>query len=101
MRKIIMVSIFLMLTVTVGYVYAALYAEYDPCNSTVGKVLKVVNDEFFTISVCDEVREFKEFSYCYNVQAGDTVFFDGDPDKCDVVSFTVARNEVQCGVLCQ
>jgi len=101
MRKFIVISIVLTLAVTCGYVYASLYAEYAPCNSTVGKVLKVVNDELFTISVCDDVKEFKEFSYCYNVEAGDTVFFDGNPDKCEVVGFTVARNEVQCGVLCQ
>ena len=101
MRKKMIACIILIVLVTCGYVYASLYAEYSSCNSTVGKVLKVVNDEIFTISVCDEVKEFREFSYCFNVQAGDTVFFDGNPDKCEIVGFTVVRNDVQCGVLCQ
>jgi hypothetical protein len=101
MIKKIIVSVSLIVLVMCGYVYASLYAEYSQCNSAVGKVLNVVNDELFTIAVCDDVKEFKEFSYCYNVEAGDTVLFDGSPDKCNVVGFTVARNEVQCGVLCQ
>lgn len=100
-KKMMIVSIFLVLLVICGYGYATLYAEYSPCNNTIGKVLNVVNDEFFTISVCDEIKEFREFSYCFNVEAGDTVIFNGNPDKCEVVSFTVARNDVQCGVFCR
>jgi len=49
MRKKLIVSITLIVLALCGYVYASLYAEYAPCNSTVGKVLKVVNDEIFTI----------------------------------------------------
>jgi hypothetical protein len=101
MRKKIVISIILTVLLTCGYVYASLYAEYSSCDSMVGKVLRVVNDEVFTISVCEDVKVFREFSFCYNVEPGDTVIFDGKTDRCEVVGFTVVRNEVQCGVLCQ
>ncbi len=79
---------------------ASLYAEAFSCNKFQGTVVDVVNDEEFTIAVCEETFKFREFSYCYNVESGDTVVFDWSPDNCDVVSFTVQRNGVQCGVLC-
>jgi hypothetical protein len=79
---------------------AALYAKSSQCYSNTGKVISVLDNELFTIEICDEIKVFKEFSYCYSVEEGDAVLFDGNPDKCDIVSFTVMSNGVQCGVIC-
>ena len=70
------------------------------CNHEVGTVLNVMNEEFFMIEVCDEVKTFEELSFCYGIIAGDTVMFEWDYRNCDVVSFTVVRTGVQCGVWC-
>lgn len=100
MMRIILFSIVMIMILIGGHPYASMYAEFSLCTSTVGKVLEVVNDEVFTISVCDTVKSYEEFSYCYNVEEGDIVVFDGNPVKCDVIGFTVTRNDVRCGVIC-
>jgi len=100
MSKFLVTCMIITVFVTPGYLHASLYAESSHCNSNMGKVLDVVDDELFTISVCNEVKVFKELSYCYGVEEGDAVIFDGFADKCELVSFRVVRNGVQCGVLC-
>jgi hypothetical protein len=92
--------ILLITFLTLGNVHARSHAEMNSCNSRMGKVQKVVNNEFFTIEICDEVNTFVELSYCYGIQEGDTVIFDGDHHNCEVISFSVLGNGTQCGVLC-
>ena len=92
--------IMLSLVVLSGDSSATLYAQSSPCNERVGKVLGVAGNESFEIEVCEKVSVYKEFSYCYGVKEGDAVLFDGMPDDCELVGFTVIRNGVQCGVLC-
>ncbi len=84
-----------------GAAQASLYASASTCNKFMGEILEVVDNEKFTISVCKDEKVFKEFSYCYEVEKGNTVIFDGDPDNCEFISFTVVGNGIQCGVLCQ
>jgi hypothetical protein len=90
----------MVLLMSSGNTHASLYAEASSCNIFQGTVVDIVNDEEFTISVCEDTIKYKEFSYCYGVDIGDTVIFDWSPDNCDVLSFTVLKNGVQCGVLC-
>jgi hypothetical protein len=78
---------------------ASLYAQSSSGN-TLGTVLNVVNDEIFTIAVCNGEKVYKEFSYCFEVRKGDMVIFDWDPCNCDVVSFKVLNSDIQCGVFC-
>ena len=102
-RKIYIVSSIIVLSVlyvTPGRIQATLYAQSSNCNSNIGTVLTVTNDELFTIANCNDVRVFSEFSYCYGVKKGDEVVFHWNPQSCDFVSFTVLRNGVQCGVWC-
>ena len=101
MLKHVISAFMLLLLLTGGHASASLYAEAQLCSSTTGEVLEVINDEIFKISVCKDIKVFKEFSYCYGVEKGDTVFFDSNPGACEVTGFTVMRNDVQCGVLCQ
>jgi hypothetical protein len=89
-----------LLALTPGMVNAALYAQSSSCNSSIGKVLTVTNDEIFSIVTCNEVGVFNELSYCYGVEEGDEVVFHWSPQNCELVSFTVLRNGVQCGVWC-
>ncbi len=93
----------LALILLIGQVPASYHENADPqiCNNRTGIVMKVVNDELFTISVCNKMRVFKEFSYCYGIEIGDTVLFDNNIDDCVMISFTDLRNDVQCGLLCQ
>lgn len=84
-----------------GAAQASLYANATTCNKFMGEILEVVDNEKFTISVCEDEKVFKEFSYCYEVEKGNTVIFDGDPGNCEFISFTVVGNGIQCGVLCQ
>ena len=103
MLKQIVITIFLILLLLTGQVSASYHAEAEAqiCNNSAGEVLEKVNNEFFSISICDNIKVFKEFSYCYGVEKGDMVFFDSNPDDCVMNGFTVMRNDVQCGVLCQ
>lgn len=78
---------------------ASLYAQSSSGNM-LGTVLNVVNDEIFTIAVCNGEKVFKEFSYCFEVRKGDMVIFDWDPCNCTVVSFKVLNSDIQCGVFC-
>ncbi len=96
----VFLPLMILLLINPGDLPATLYAESSPCNDITGEVLNIENDEMFRIAVCDEVMEFKEFSYCYGVQVGDAVIFESIPGNCEVVSFTVLRNNVQCGVIC-
>ena len=89
-----------LLSLTPGIVQAALYAQAANCNSSLGKVLTVTNHEIFSIATCNEVSVFNELSYCYGVEEGDEVVFHWSPQNCELVSFTVLRNGVQCGVWC-
>ena len=98
--RLSVIGIIMTMLVISGNLHASLYAESSLCNNNMGKVLDVVDDEVFTITVCDEVKVFKEFSYCYGVEEGDAVIFDGFTANCELVGFTVVRNGVQCGVLC-
>jgi hypothetical protein len=91
----------MLLLLAAGYACASLYAEVQLCSSRTGEVLEVIDDEIFKISVCNKMKVFKEFSYCYGVAKGDLVMFDDNTGNCDMTGFTVLRNEVQCGVLCQ
>jgi hypothetical protein len=100
MKAKYMTGILLITILISGNIHARLYVENDFCNSTMGKVLNVVNNEFFTIKICDEAKTFEEFSYCYGVKDGDTVIFETYRDNCDVVSFSVLGNGTQCGVRC-
>jgi hypothetical protein len=100
MARLFVISTVLLMLLTAGHLYASLHAEYSPCSGIQGKVIEVKDNEVFTISVCEKVKVFREFSYCYDVEAGDSVFFDGDPTRCEVTGFTVIRNGVQCGVMC-
>ena len=100
MARKLFTGVVVVMLLTSSYLYASLHAENSPCAGIQGKVIEVLDDEVFTISVCDHVKVFREFSYCYDVEAGDSVFFDGDPTRCDVTEFTVMRNGVQCGVIC-
>jgi hypothetical protein len=95
-----MIFILLITFMTSGNVHASTHEEKNRCNSKMGKVLKVVNNEFFTIAICDEVKTFTAFSYCWGVNEGDTVIFDWDHHGCEIVSFSVLNNGEQCGVLC-
>ena len=99
--KYTLAGILLIILMTSGIAYADLYAGTSSCNVFMGKVLDIVDNEVFTIAVCEDTKVFKEFSYCYEVEKGDSVIFDGDPGNCDFVSFTVIGNGIQCGVLCQ
>lgn len=100
MARKLRIGVALVMLLTSGYLHASLRAEDSPCSGIQGKVVEVVDNEVFTISVCEKVKVFEEFSYCYDVEAGDSVFFDGDPARCEVTGFTVMRNGVQCGVMC-
>jgi hypothetical protein len=95
-----MIFIILITFMTSGNVHARSHEEMNRCISRMGKVLNVVNNEFFTIAICDEVKIFKEFSYCWGVNEGDTVIFDWDHHNCEIISFSVLNNGTQCGVLC-
>lgn len=83
-----------------GSVHARLYAETKRCNSTMGTVMNVVDNESFTLKICDDVKTFEAFSYCYEVNEGDTVIFEWDHHNCEILSFSVLGNGTQCGVLC-
>jgi len=100
MLKNTILHIGLFLILVTGNVYAKFYAEAQMCDSSTGEVQEVVNDELFKISVCNDIKVFKEFSYCYGVEKGDYVIFHSNPDNCEMIGFTVLRNDVQCGVLC-
>jgi hypothetical protein len=95
-----MIFILLVTFITSGNVHTRTHEEMDLCTSRMGKVLKVVNNEFFTIEICDEVKTFAALSYCYGVDIGDTVIFDWDHHNCEIISFSVLKNGEQCGVLC-
>ncbi len=101
MLKQVISAFMLLLLLMGGHAYASLYAEAQLCSSTTGEVLEVTNDEIFKIAVCNQIKVFKEFSYCYGVEKGDRVSFDSNPGDCEMTGFTVMRNAVQCGVLCQ
>ena len=94
--------IFIVILFITGSGHAAYHAaaEAQACLSNTGEVLHVVNDELFTISVCSSEKVFKEFSFCFGVQEGDTVMFHSNPENCEMTGFTVLRNDVQCGVHC-
>jgi hypothetical protein len=81
-----------------GHTYK--HEEVLPCNPMNGTVMKIVNDEEFTISICDASKVFRALSYCYEVEEEDEVIFDSITKNCKILSITVIRNEVQCGVLC-
>ena len=98
--KYILGVIVWLILITSGIIHANFYADASACNEFMGKILDIVNNEEFTIEVCNDVKVFKEFSYCYDVEKGDTVIFDGNPGKCNFVGFTVIGNGIQCGVLC-
>jgi hypothetical protein len=102
-RRILIVrsiAVLIILYLTPGNIHATLYAQSPNCNNKMGKVLTVINDELFTIVNCSDVGVFSEFSYCYGVKEGDEVVFHWNPQNCELVSFTVLRNGVQCGVWC-
>ncbi|MEN8264366.1 MAG: hypothetical protein ABFR82_12980 [Nitrospirota bacterium] len=84
----------LIILMTSGIVHANLYANASSCNKFMGEVLDIVDNEVFTIAVCEDVKVFKEFSYCYEVEKGDSVIFNGDPGNCDFISFTVIGNGI-------
>jgi hypothetical protein len=88
------------LYLTSGNMHAAIHEGSSDCDNNIGTVLTVVNDELFTIKTCGGTRTYTEFSYCYEVEEGDTVVFDWDPQNCEFVGFTVLHNGVQCGVWC-
>ncbi len=103
MLKRLVITNILVLFLLTGQGAASYHAEAEAqiCNNSTGEVMEKVNNELFTISVCDNMKVFKEFSYGYGVEKGDMVFFDSNPDDCVMNGFTVMRNDVQCGVLCQ
>jgi hypothetical protein len=88
------------LYLTSGNMHAAIHEGSSDCDNNIGTVLTVVNDELFTIKTCGGTRTYTEFSYCYEMEEGDTVVFDWDPQNCEFVGFTVLHNGVQCGVWC-
>jgi hypothetical protein len=88
------------LYLTSGNMHAAIHEGSSDCDNNIGTVLTVDNDELFTIKTCGGTRTYTEFSYCYEVEEGDTVVFDWDPQNCEFVGFTVLHNGVQCGVWC-
>lgn len=91
----------LVLLLAVAAVNAATYyAASGQCNTFAGTVISAENNEIFTIDICGTSRTYREFSYCYGVEAGEKVIFDSDPLACETVSFTAFSNSVQCGVLC-
>jgi hypothetical protein len=59
-----------------------------------------MNDDLFTIKTCIDTRTYTEFTYCYGVEEGDKVVFDGSPQDCEFVGFTVLINRTQCAVWC-
>ena len=99
--KFLLLIFIVFLSIT-GSSHAAYHAaaEAQACLSYSGKVINVINDELFAISVCSSEKVFKEFSYCFGVQEGDKVVFHSNPENCEMSGFTVLRNDVQCGVLC-
>ena len=103
MLKLIVGANILILLLLAGQASPSFHAKAEEqiCVDSTGKILEVVNNELFTISVCDSNKVFKEFSYCYGVEKGDMVIFDSNPDDCVMTGFTVMKNNVQCGVLCQ
>jgi hypothetical protein len=86
---------------TSGNIHASYHEEKNRCNSAMGMVLNVVNNEFFEISICDEVKTYTAFSFCWEVNEGDVVIFDSDYYNCKIISFSVLTSGEQCGVLCQ
>ena len=88
------------LYLTSGNMHAAFHEESSSCGNGMGTVLTVINHELFTIKKCNDTRTYTEFSYCYEVEEGDKVVFDGNPQDCEFVGFTVLNNGVQCGVWC-
>lgn len=96
----IIINIILIVLISTGNIIASLYVKSSRCDSNMGKIVEVVNDEIFTIAVCNDIKVFKEFSYCYGVAEGDEVVFDWFTHNCRFVGFTVLRNGVRCGVLC-
>jgi len=103
MLKDIVGANILILLLLSGQVPASYHAEAEAqiCINRTGEVLEVVNNELFTIAVCNSIKVFKEFSYCYGVEKGDMVLFDSNPDDCVMTGFTVMKDNIQCGVLCQ
>ena len=101
-RTIVHYMIFMLFItfITSRNVQARFHTEMNGCNIRVGMVLSVVNDELFTIKICDEVKIFEEFSYCFGVHDGDRVIFNWDPLNCKINSFSVLKKGTQCGVLC-
>jgi hypothetical protein len=94
------IFIILITLMTSGNVHARSHEEINRCISRMGNVLNVVNNEFFTIQICGNVKIFKALSYCWEVDEEDTVIFDWDHHNCEIISFSVLDKGTQCGVLC-